>query len=69
MIKLTNYQSKTSDSTYMCMHFWAWEYGISGAVNIRDDKDGQNDEIIGDTKYIPLYTYVDQPPKYASSQN
>ena len=40
---------------------------ISGAVDIRDGKDGQNDGIIGDTKYTSLNTYVDQPPKYASS--
>ena len=40
---------------------------ISGAVDIRDNKDSKNDEIIGDTKYTLLHTYVDQPPKYASS--
>ena len=55
MIKLTNCQPKTSDSTYMYMHFWAWEYGISGAVDIKDDKVGKNDQIIGETKYTPLY--------------
>ena len=55
MIKLTNCQPKTSDSTYMFMHFWAWEYGINGAVDIKDDKVGKNDQIIGDTKYTPLY--------------
>ena len=32
---------------------------ISGAVDIRDDnKIDKNDEIIDDTKYTPLYTYV-----------
>ena len=35
-------------------------------VFIRDDKDG---EIIDDTKYTPLYNYVDQSPKSAYSQN